>query len=163
MSEAVLVLHVAWLHFISKSKQLMMQNIWHQVKGRQMLPLFPCLSGFGHREWIRLPKTPSPPTRLKIYTIYWIGAKIPKCMQLDQVGIKSVIVLVNKGRWQYHIDCCVLILSVLLGHQLIVWNVNDAADGSSDWWLKFQLINCFISFPNSDQISPECTLFFQWY
>lgn len=100
MSEAVLVLHVAWLRFISKSKQLMMQNIWHQVKGRQMLPLFPCLSGFGHREWIRLPKTPSPPTRLKINTIYWIGAKIPKCMQLDQVGIKSVIVLVNKGRWQ---------------------------------------------------------------
>lgn len=27
MSEAVLVLHVAWLRFISKSKQLMMQNI----------------------------------------------------------------------------------------------------------------------------------------
>lgn len=100
MSKAVLVLHVAWLRFISKSKQLMMQNIWHQVKGRQMLPLFPCLSGFGHREWIRLPKTPSPPTRLKINTIYWIGAKIPKCMQLDQVGIKSVIVLVNKGWWQ---------------------------------------------------------------
>lgn len=100
MSEAVLVLHVAWLRFISKSKHLMMQNIWHQVKGRQMLPLVPCLNGFGHREWIRLPKTPSPPTRLKINTIYWIGVKIPKCMQLDQVGIKSVTVLVNKGQWQ---------------------------------------------------------------
>lgn len=55
------------------------------------------LSQWFWPEWIRLPKTPSPPTRLKIYTIYWIGAKIPKCMQLDQVGIKSVIVLVNKG------------------------------------------------------------------
>lgn len=47
------------------------------------------------------PLTPAaPPTRLKIHKTYWIGAEIPKYMQFDQAGIKSVIALVNKHWWQ---------------------------------------------------------------
>lgn len=43
---------------------------------------------------------PFPLARLKIHKIYWIGVEIPKYMQFDQVGIKSVILLVNKGWWR---------------------------------------------------------------
>lgn len=59
-----------------------------------------CLDDKKDTDKSPLLKAPAPPTWLKIHKMYWIGVEIPKHMQFDQAGIKSVIVLVNKGRWR---------------------------------------------------------------
>lgn len=85
-------------------------------------------------------------------------AEILKYMQFDQGRIKRPIVLVNKVRDSSAVSYWLLRINTLcpIGPSADCLECKWCGWCFGDWWIKFQLISCSISFPHSDQISPEC-------